>query len=64
VNTEERVKILRAAKPDSWIAFSSDESKVVAYGDSYDAVIDQAEKAGETEPVVLKTPESWSPRVF
>ena len=64
LNTDQRVKILREAKPDSWIAFSSDESQVVAYGESYDEVIERAEKAGEKEPVIVKTPESWCPRVL
>jgi hypothetical protein len=64
LNADERVKILREAKPDSWIAFSADESRVVAYGDSYGDVVSRAEKAGENAPVVLKTPESWDSRAF
>lgn len=61
---DERIKILREAKPDSWVAFSADESKVVAYGESYDQVIERAEKAGEKDPLIVKTPESWCPRVL
>ena len=64
MNTEDRVRILKEAKPDSWVAFSADESKVIAYGDSYDEVVDRAQNAGEREPIVLKTPESWCPRVL
>jgi hypothetical protein len=64
MKTEERVKILREAKPDSWVAFSSDESTLVAYGDTYSEVIERAEKAGETDPVLIKTPENWAPRIF
>ena len=64
MNAEERVRILREAKPDSWIAFSEDESKVVAYGDSYSQVVRAAEDAGELEPVIIKVPENWNPKVY
>lgn len=61
---EERVKILREAKPDSWLAFSADESRVVGRGDTYAQVVEQAAKQDEEEPVVLKTPSDWSARVY
>jgi hypothetical protein len=64
MSAEERVRILREAKPNSWIAFSEDESKVVAQGESYSQVVEAAENAGEKEPVIVKTPDSWSARVF
>ena len=60
MSAEERVRILREAKPNSWVAFSEDESKVVAYGDSYSEVIRAAESVGEMEPVIVKIPETWS----
>ena len=64
IKTEERLRILRDAKPDSWIAFSADESRVVAYGDTYGDVVERAGEAGETEPIVIKTPDNWNPRVL
>jgi Family of unknown function (DUF5678) len=64
MSAEERVRILRDAKPNSWVAFSEDESKVVAYGDSYSEVVRAAKSVGETEPVIVKIPETWSSRVF
>lgn len=64
MSAEERVRILREAKPNSWIAFSEDESKVVAYGDSYSQVVKAAESLGEKEPVILKIPENWTSKVF
>jgi hypothetical protein len=64
MSAEERVRILREAKPNSWVAFSEDESKVVAYGDSYSQVVKAAECVGENEPVVVKIPENWSSKVF
>jgi hypothetical protein len=64
MTVEERVKILREAKPNSWVAFSGDESKVVAYGDTYADAVMAAEKLGESEPVMVKVPDTWSSRVI
>jgi hypothetical protein len=64
MSAEERVRLLRKAKPNSWVALSGDESKVVAYGDSYSEVVRAAESVGETEPVILKIPETWASKVF
>ena len=64
MSAEERVRILREAKPNSWIAFSEDESNVVAYGDHYSEVVRAAESAGEKEPVIVKIPETWASKIF
>jgi hypothetical protein len=64
MSTEERVRILREARPNSWLAFSEDESRVAAYGESYSQVLDAAESAGEKEPVIIKIPATWSNTVF
>lgn len=61
---EERVKILREAKPNSWLAFSSDESRLVGWGDTLGIAVEQAAKQGEKDPVVLKIPPDWSIKVF
>lgn len=59
-----RIQALRAAPPDGWVAFSSDEERVVAYGDSYDDVVAKADEQGETDPVVVKVPKDWSLQVL
>lgn len=64
MSAKERVQILKNAKPNSWIAFSGDESKVVAYDDSYAEVVKAAENVGEEEPVIVKAPDNWTPKVF
>ena len=56
-----RLQILRSAPLDSWIALSEDESRIVAVGHSYDDVVSKSEKAGEFDPVLIKTPKSWLP---
>lgn len=64
MSPQERVKILREAKPDSWLAFSADESRVVGRGDTYGEVVDAALSEGEADAVVLKIPPDWNAKVF
>lgn len=64
LTAEQRVEILASAKPNSWVAFSSDESKVVAQGDTYEETVREAEKNGESDPLLVRIPDDWQPRVF
>jgi len=61
---KERVRILSEAKPNSWVALSSDESKLVGRGDSYEQAVEDAQKHGESDPLLIKIPDNWEPRVF
>ena len=63
VTNEERINALRKAVPDGWVAFSGDESKVVAYGGTYDEVVSSAQKSGENDPIMVKVPKDWTARV-
>jgi hypothetical protein len=56
-----RLKALQGAPPDSWIALSEDESRVVAVGRDYAEVSEKADAAGEMDALILKTPPSWAP---
>lgn len=64
MSPEERVRVLREAKPNSWIALSADESHVMGHGNTYAEAVAEAKEKGETDPVILKTPDDWSPKVF
>jgi len=64
MSAEERVRILSEASPNSWVAFSNDESKLVGRGTTYDEAVDDAEKNGETDPILIKIPDNWEPRAF
>jgi hypothetical protein len=64
MSAEERVRILSDAKPNSWLALSSDESIVVGRGDTYVDAVKDAEGHGETDPILIRIPDSWEPRVF
>jgi hypothetical protein len=61
---EERDRILREARPNTWVAFSSDESKLVGRGDNYMAAVEDAEGHGESDPILIKIPDTWEPRAF
>ena len=56
-----RLELLRSAPLDSWIAFSEDETKIVASGSSYEDVVKKSESAGVDDPILVKTPKSWAP---
>jgi len=64
MSPEDRVKALQAAPPGGWVAFSADEERVVAYGESYNEVVAKADESGESDPVVMKVPPSWSTLVL
>lgn len=64
MSDEERVRILREAKPNTWLALSNDESKVVGRGATYAEAVAAAEKQGENDPLMIKIPDTWEPRVF
>lgn len=56
-----RLQLLRSAPLNSWVALSEDESRIVAVGKTYSEVVELSERAGEADPLILKTPEQWSP---
>lgn len=64
MSAEERIKVLSEAPPLSWVAFSADESAVVAKGGTYDEVVVRAEKQGVADPVLVMIPASWQPLVL
>jgi hypothetical protein len=55
-----RVEALRSAPPDTWVALSDDESRVVAVANTYEEVALASDRAGEPDPVVVKIPKVWS----
>jgi D-serine dehydratase len=64
MSAEERVRILGEAEPNSWLALSSDESKVVGRGATYSDAVADAEKNGEEDPVLILIPDSWEAKVY
>ncbi len=61
---EDRLDALRNAPPDGWVAFSSDETRLVAYGVTYEEAVTKADQNGERDPVLVKVPKDWSMQVL
>lgn len=56
-----RLKALKSAPMDSWIALSSDETIIVASGNTFEELSRKIEESGLADLVVLKTPKYWAP---
>jgi hypothetical protein len=54
MSAEERDRILRDAQPNSWVTFANDESKLVGCGLTYSEAVEDAERNGELNPVLVK----------
>ena len=61
---EERLRVLRDAPRDCWIAVAEEEARVVAFGQSLSDVADEAERCGVHDPLMIRTPKQWSPTCF
>lgn len=61
MSNDARFEALKSAPLDSWIAFSEDETRIVAVGATYDEAVRKSESAGVSDPILLKTPKSWLP---
>ena len=64
MSAQERVKILAAATPNTWVALSQDESRVIAKGENYIQAVENANDAGESDPVLIRVPDAWRPMVL
>jgi hypothetical protein len=58
-----RLKLLRTAPLNSWVALSQDETRIVASGPNLEDVIEETHATGEMDPLILKTPPAWGPLV-
>ncbi len=58
---DSRLNALRSAPPESWIALSEDESTLIAVGSTYEEAVAKSEKAGVSDPILIKTPNTWAP---
>jgi hypothetical protein len=64
MSPEARIKALKDAPRNGWAAFSEDEERLVAYGTTYDEVVQKSEENGVTDPVVVKVPDNWNDLVL
>ena len=51
--------------PGRWVALSADDTRVVSVRKSFEAVLNEAHKKGESCPHIVKVPDgSWSAIVY
>lgn len=59
MSNDPRFEALESAPLDSWVALSEDETKIVAVGSTYAEAVEKSERAGVSDPVLVKTPKAW-----
>jgi hypothetical protein len=64
VQDEARLKILREAKPKTWVAFNEDETLLVGQGESIVEAMEAARRSGCEDPILWRIPVDWSPRIL
>ena len=51
--------------PGQWVALSQDDSRIVSVRKSFEAVLNEAHKKGESCPHIVKVPDgSWSAIIY
>ena len=51
--------------PGQWVALSKDDSRVVSVRKSFEAVLNDAHRKGESRPHIVKSPDgSWAAMIF
>jgi hypothetical protein len=64
MSTERRVKLLEEAGTDVWVAVDEAKGQIVGKGETYSAAVAMAAEAGNSDPLVIKTPPTWAPMVL
>jgi hypothetical protein len=64
MSIEERLAILREAKPNTWIVFSNNEDHVIGRGSTFAEASAEAERSGEKDPLITLVPPTWAPTLL
>ena len=51
-------ELLKGVPRGAWVAISTENEKVIAFGAELRAVLDEAKKQGENEPLITRVPET------
>ena len=60
----QRLELLRSAPMNTWIAFSADETRIVATGATFMEADEAAKQTGEEGYFLTRTPDAWLPRAM
>jgi hypothetical protein len=61
---QDRLRALEGAPLNMWIVLSEDESQIVAEGATFEDTAAQAQAKGISDPILIRTPEKWVPRIL
>jgi hypothetical protein len=64
MSTQERLKILREAEPNTWMVFSADEERVIGKGKTFSDAVASARESDETDPLFTLIPPTWAPTLL
>ncbi len=59
-----RLELLRSAPMNSWLALSSDETRIVATAGTFVEADAIAKRSGEKNYILTRTPDAWVSRAF
>lgn len=51
-------ELLKGVPRGAWVAISTENEKVIAFGAELRAVLDEAKKQGENKPLITRVPET------
>jgi Family of unknown function (DUF5678) len=55
---KELPKLLADIPKGAWVALSHDEQRVIAYGAELQEVLEKAKGSGESDPIVIRVPQT------
>ncbi len=56
--------LLINASRDCWLALNEEQSKVVGRGNTIEEAVDEAQKNGVDDPIIIWSPKIWTARVY
>ena len=57
-------KLLLDGPRNCWLALNTDQSEIVGRGETIEAAVDEAQKKGIQEPVIIWAPKVWATSVY
>lgn len=56
--------VLDNASRDCWLALNEDESAVVGRGNTPKEAVEEAQRAGVQDPILILAPKTWTPMTY
>ena len=63
-NMPDLAELLKAAPRNCWLALTQDNRTIVGRGETIQEAVDEAQRNGEGDPVLIWSPKVWAPAVY